>query len=153
MSVRDAMNRHRAITTIAAGTATALLLGYIIYALMPHRPVPSSKLFFSDDDGATYFKDSITNIPPYYHGGKVAVRAFVFHGTSGNFVGYLQKYTDDMRDRLARGEIPMGPDTGARFKKPGSANPWIQASNPDFQDLMNVKCPSDPTGPVEMVDP
>jgi hypothetical protein len=153
MTIREAVNRHRAIVSIAAGAGISFLFGYIIYLLMPHHSVPPSKLFFSDDDGATYYKDDITNIPPYDHHGKVAVRAFVFHSSSGNFVGYLQKYTDEMKARLGRGEIPMGPDSGARFKKPGTGNPWVDSSSREFQDLMNVKPPGDPAGPLEMVDP
>jgi hypothetical protein len=111
--------------------------------------------FYTDDDGQTYFEDSIFKFPPFNHNGKTAVRALVYSSDGQTFVGYMQRYTptaqkllQDAYDHLAGGnadrvEITMnGRDMsygGSEMKLPGANNKWMPAGK--FSESM-VKAPN-----------
>ena len=64
--------------------------------LGPHRSVAfvmdhqrrRRRIALSDDDGKTFYPDSVFNFPPYDHNGKPANRAFVYQCDRGKFVGF-----------------------------------------------------------------
>jgi hypothetical protein len=76
----------------------AVTLGYELWP-SGHR-VKVTTAFYSDDDGTTFYTDSVFNFPPYDHNGKEANRAFVYRCDHGNFVGFLLRYKPDARKRL-----------------------------------------------------
>ena len=61
------------------------------------------KVFYSDDDGVTWFLDDAFKGSPFDHKGKEADRAFVYRcGSKGRpFVAFLGQYSDDQRARWA----------------------------------------------------
>ena len=69
----------------------------------PHdgaRRVDVTEAYYSDDDGQTYFKDSVYKFPPFDHGGKTVVQAVLAESNGHRFVGYLMRYTPQAREKL-----------------------------------------------------
>jgi hypothetical protein len=62
------------------------------YFFRPAKHPSATGMFFSDDDGQTYFMDSIYKFPPWDHNGKQANTAIVYSSGSGNFVAYQVRY-------------------------------------------------------------
>jgi hypothetical protein len=87
------MNVAAAAVGAVAAAVIVCVVGGLVYMLRPAPPVGNAQLaFYSDDDGQTWFTDSIYKFPPIDHNGKAAVRAYVYSYSKGQFVGYLQRY-------------------------------------------------------------
>jgi hypothetical protein len=152
VGIRETLNKNPSVTTGATIALLVIALGFIIYQLLPDR-APNGKqssAFFSDDDGANYFSDDINQIPPFDHGGKPAVRCYVFECGGTKFVGWLQKYTDDMKAKLADPNAanlisPMQRQQGSLMKKPGDPK-WVSGGDlANVGKIMVVHCPGDGT--------
>lgn len=127
-----------AIAALCVCTLGVLLV--VASGIRGDRPASgSSQAYYSDDDGQTYFVDSIDKIPPFYHGGKEADRAFVFSGGDGKFVGYLQRFKpfavkllneasakskDSFEALLNNHDFTIG---ASEMKLPGPKNKWQPA--------------------------
>jgi hypothetical protein len=144
MSIREKINGNPAV-------GIAVAIGLIVVAVavgafslnLSHRSDPHSG-FFSDDDGQTYFKDSIYKFPPFDHDGKTAVAARVYTDGKHNFVGYLERFTATAKKRLEEEYNKGTPDSsvtvinlmispgiaidGMEVKKPGPDNNWVPRS-------------------------
>ena len=108
--------------------------------------------YYTIDDGATYFEESATKIPPFKHEGKDAVRAHVFKCGDGKpFVGYLEMYTPQdkkmMEDAIA-GKAPPAAYAGysgqAMVKRPGKQYPWIglmPGTTDMYAKTVQIMCP------------
>lgn len=120
MGIRETINRNSAISTTAVVCMIVVGVVTIGLELRGNNGKPPSKNYFTSDDGQTWFSDSSSKLPPFDHGGVVAVRCYVFEGKSGKFVGLLEKYSDDTLKQLAGGakftSIPV------LVKKPGEKN-------------------------------
>ena len=147
-------------------TAGAIAVAVIVAAFFVWRsgtapagaPLASQRAFYSDDDGANYFVDSLDKLPPFQRNGKTAYRAAVFtcDGTT-RFVGYLERYPDEARKQLqaARDAAASGAKqlprpsvamTAVEVKKPGPGNPWVQRSSREGAAVMEVPCPPNSGG-------
>lgn len=134
--------------TIGTGAAIALVLvGAIMlaYELWPvsHTSGTATGSFYSDDDGRSYFSDTIYKFPPFDHNGKTAYRARVYQSGRGKFVAYLERYNaeankalDDAYAKSQAGQIPLTDvavmisnrefsGQGIEQKLPGSGNDWV----------------------------
>ena len=135
MGIRDAINRHPAWAAILSSVAVILV---IMVIFLRNRAVDAShaKVFYTTDDGATFFADDLEKVPPFDHDGKPAVRAFVFTSDGGEhqFVQYLQKFSDDVKGRMDARQLRTQIGLGL-IKKPGSAS-WIQESSPKAAAMM-----------------
>jgi hypothetical protein len=146
MSVREALQRSK-----TAGITTAVVLftiagSMIAYTVWPHGPRANpTGAFLSDDDGQSFYSDSIYHFPPYEHEGKTAYRAIVYSSNSGKFVGILARFTPDTKKLLedeyakaSRGDEPMymvlnllsSPQVryGMEYKLPGGGHQWSRNS-------------------------
>jgi hypothetical protein len=106
-----------------------------------------SKVYFSDDDGKTYFAAGIENGIDFTHDGKHAFRAYVYRCDSGKaFVGFLG------RGSGGHGAAPAAPDpqhpgaggsptAGIEIKKPGQAK-WVAFGSVEGQAIIRSLCPS-----------
>jgi len=128
----------------------------VVFAIWYSRAAPSAAFvtrdFFSDDDGTTWFVDDGTKLAPFDHNGKQAVLAKVFKCGDGKmFVGYLEKLSDDVKERVesaraagpAHGGISKADPTGFNglmMKKP-HASEWIKSNDPAADDVRKVTCP------------
>jgi len=158
MGIRETFNRHeKVVITFGAGViATALLL--IVGQLLRDRPhvVPSTvQLFYSDDDGRTWFVDDASKAPPFDHNGNQAVRAEVFRCRDGvPFVGCLLRYSDAAKAMIAR-TAAADPNSGTvqrydglmESKKPGETT-WAATGS-----LSTAPCPDGSTDVPIAVSP
>jgi hypothetical protein len=155
-SLRERLNDKK----VGMGAAVALLLlacGILTYYFLSHtieKPNVSTA-YYSDDDGQTYFKDSIYKFAPFDHNGKTAVQAVIAESNGHDFVGYLERYKADAQkqlqekydDAVKNGVSPqksvlemMGTLTGQmEVKLPGSGHPWLPSSQ---VGRLDVKSPS-----------
>jgi hypothetical protein len=116
----------------------------------------AGRAFFTTDDGATWFVGDASQIPPFLHDGKQAVRAYVFECGGKRFVNHLERFTPERR-KLAEaaleaekaGKSPPRPPAaagqtvnwGVEVKKPGDKE-WLAAGNlAKAARLMQAKCP------------
>jgi hypothetical protein len=77
-------------------------------------PTMASRLYFSDDDGKTFFTDDSARIAPFDHNGRTAYQAAVFRcGGGPPFVGYLLCYGP-----ATKAELEALPEADRRTAKP-----------------------------------
>jgi hypothetical protein len=173
-SVETAMTMREKIfqnPRVGGAVAGALILLGITSIFLQIRgssvPVAASKLFFTVDDGKTWFADSADNVPPFDKDGKQAVRAFVFRCSNGTeFVNHLERFKPEAKHTLENLNTPnpdhKGPanlaaiqsayNGGRELKRPGDAK-WIDAGNfREAGQIIAVKCPTGGADAV-VVDP
>jgi|ERR1700722_11308452 len=167
MSIREAINGK---PLVGAGLAGLLLIiavgiGYQ-YTRGPSILSRIGTTYYSDDDGQSYYRDSLYKFAPYEHGGKTAVMAMVFSNGEQTFVGLLQRFTPAAKSRLEDeyakvrdGGEPLGAfnavmaspsirNDGTEVKLPGPGNDWVlRSANP------KLKLNSPGGGPCWMVSP
>jgi len=93
MSVREKLNSSKA---FGFGLAGLLILVASVqaarYFYSGGRHVNPTGAFYTDDDGQTYFSDTLFRFAPWDHDGKTANLAFVYSSDKGNFVAYQERY-------------------------------------------------------------
>lgn len=98
--------------------------------------VSSIKVYYTVDDGRTWFADDSGKPLPFDHNGQMAVRCFVFKcSTSAPFVGYLET--------LTKASDPSSVSSGAAVlvKKPG-ARDWAPIYSRDGLEITgDIRCP------------
>jgi hypothetical protein len=156
VGIRQTLNENPAITAGATGAIIVLAIIFIIVEMHgPRRTVGApGKLFFTDDDGKTWFTDTATKIPPYTDDkGKEAVLCYVYKcGQNGQeFVGYMLKYTPEGQDRMQKAlgppngpmmDIPPTAFTDTVVKKPGDPD-WVNRTQggDTYNNVMKITCP------------
>jgi hypothetical protein len=160
VGLREKMNDNPMIATYATGAVIVLALILIIWQIMGgNRPSASSasnagpgQAFFTTDDGATWFADEVTNLPPYTKDGKQAYQVIFFtcDGGKTTFVGYLQRYTPEAKKDIAvalKHGVPPGVGLGpnaTEIKAPGTGDApksWLKFADPRSAKLRAVTCP------------
>jgi hypothetical protein len=159
--LREIINEKR---SISLGVAILMLLLAGIYFAFMQRPQPRSKgdkVFYTVDDGQTWFIDSIYKTPPFDHDGKIAVRAMVCSYDNGRrqFCPFVQQYKPDMKETLDeliaqanRGGKPLSsiglfgsPELmdGIEIKASGPGHDWVSRSNKEQASkiLNGIKSP------------
>jgi hypothetical protein len=153
LEIRQSLNENKPL----AVTITALMVvSAVVFILWYTRSSQSNSFatreFFSDDDGTTWFVDDGTKLVPFDHNGKQAVLAKVFQSKDGQmFVGYLEKLSDDVKQRVeaTRAQEPghsgmtkADPTgfNGMMLKKP-HAGDWVKSNDPAARDITKVTCP------------
>ena len=157
MGLRETLNENPRLTT-------GLTIGLIVVVLLiilwnsfgsgggarADSEHATKQVFFTDDDGKTWFPDDGKKVPPFSHGGKDAVRAYVYRCGGKTFVNHMERYTADGKKKLegvyASGKPINDPTvmesiqvTGMEVKSPGDAA-WVKASDPKAAAIMQPKC-------------
>jgi hypothetical protein len=148
-----------------AGVGMAVLLLFLAGAILarqfwPEKRAKLSQAYYSDDDGQTWFQDSVYRVAPFDHNGRNAVIAEIYNYDDGSkeFCAYLAKFTPEAKSRLESaladaeksGRPPssvalyrdpnfIGP--GMLVKKPGSGSNWVSISDPRANDVRSVHSP------------
>lgn len=154
MAAREFIENHAKATTVVI---LIVIAGSILVSVreMSHHSSfkPPENAFFTTDDGATYFTDSLSKIPPFDHGGKTAVRAFVVSSDGGahRWVAYLGKYSDADQKKL-ESKDPKADLRSMLVKAPG-AGQWIPLSSPEFAKIIAPAPPGMGNGPAEPLWP
>jgi len=115
MGVREKLNSNRTMGIVVAGVLLVVAAGQLAFFFRPQHHQSANETFFTDDDGQSYFMDSIYKFPPFDHNGKEAHMAGIYSSASfGKFVGYQIRYKpsarkelQDLYDRAQKGECPL----------------------------------------------
>lgn len=100
-------------------------------------------VFYSDDEGKTYFPDSVEKTFPFDRNGKQAFRAFVYScGETGKpFVGLLGRQAKSNADRSIDPRYrPKNALPQVEVKKPGEDR-WVAFMSAEGQKLLLSVCP------------
>jgi hypothetical protein len=151
-------------------TLLAVVVGVLILAIAGYWWLSGSsdsqsglpqRAFYSVDDGKTWFEDSASQIAPFDHSGKEAVRAYVFTSDGGKtkWVGYLERCTAQAKTAILNARNGKGePEEivrrrlggGVEVKKPNDTK-WVPIS--DAQGAAAIMQPKSPTGATDGVQP
>ncbi len=163
MGIRESLNTNPLVGGIV-GVLLVVLAGAVLYHFFaPEKSVALTKACYSDDDGQTFYLDDVYKVAPYDHEGKEAVRAVVFTYDNGSkkYIGYLQKYNQEYKQKLDDSvakankdgiplsmlEIFTSRDTafnGFLIKAPGPGHPWVPmvtGSTEETGKVMNAPSP------------
>lgn len=115
---------------------------------MPNRqaPIVVSNVYYSDDDGMTWFVDTDEKVPPFDHNGKTAVLAFVYKTPDGRqFVQHLEEYPPSVK-ASADSAISTGSTEEAKallagatplVKRPGDKF-WVSQTDPRAMPILSI---------------
>lgn len=140
MNIREWLNNNPRITTAVTAAVIVLAVVVIVWNRSSSGPGPSGvyKVYYSDDDGNTWFEDDWQKVPPFDRNGREAVRAHVFRIGGGEpFVGYLEKF--DARAKKTLDDFYSDPVNKGKFynerhlleahnilvKRPGPEHKWV----------------------------
>jgi hypothetical protein len=156
MGLRERLNQNPGITTLVVIGLVVLALAGVVVQVLANRRGFSSKLpdaFYTVDDGKTFFVANTENVAPFDYKGQTAVHAYVYECDGKRFVGYMERYTPDARNKiLAQKRTTLELETyGRELKIPGGE--WIKASNTAaVAKIADIKCP-DGRGTPQPVEP
>src|SRR5687768_16389120 len=118
MGLRETLNENPRITT---GLTVALIVVVLAWLLWPSGGGTggggaggtgggggTTQLFYSTDDGKTWFPDDAAKIPPFKKDGKDAVRAVVYKCDGKTFVNHLERYTPEAQKQMAAASNKSG---------------------------------------------
>lgn len=117
------------------------------------------QLYFTTDDGATYFPDDASKLTPFDHDGKPAVRAHVYAVGGKKWVAYLEQNTKRGRealDALRKGQAGPEKLQGlilTEVKKPGDTRWYTPNDGKHYLDVITVVKPPGTTGEPHPVGP
>src|SRR5262249_10886473 len=156
MGLRERLNQNPGITTLVVIGLVAVALAYVVVQVLANRRGFSSTLpdaFYTIDDGKTFFVANSENVAPFDYKGQTAVHAYVYECDGKRFVGYMERYTPDARNKiLAQKRTTLELETYGRELKI-SGGEWIKASNTAaVAKIADIKCP-DGRGTPQPVEP
>jgi hypothetical protein len=158
VGLRDQINRKPVIAVGAAGAVILVLICALVVSLKKGAPsaVSGALMYYTTDDGKTWFADAWEKVPPFDHDGQQAVRCYVYKTpSSGAFAGYLETYTPAAHDYLSgslNSPVPVDTTKGTLVKRPGDKD-WVSTASLAGQKIKDVKPPNGSAGPVEPVSP
>jgi hypothetical protein len=129
--------------------SVAITLGAFIFifraSMSGGRPGIPNEAYYSIDDGATFFADSNTLVPPFEYDGKQAVKAQVYSCGQTKFVGYLIRYTPAAKSQLeAANGVGVGAirAAGTEIKAALTGDQgWINSNARGANGIYAVRCP------------
>jgi hypothetical protein len=159
MALRETLNKY---PKVAVGVLAIVVTASISLAFRMGSDsaggVPT-QLYYSADDGQSFFVDNAERIPPFDHGGKQAVRASVYrYGASGKpFVAYLERLNADGQKKVLDPQLTSDQraELASRYseiKKPGEKD-WVRANSAAASRVMARKPPQGATEELEPVFP
>ncbi len=158
MGIRESLNQNPAITTGITIGIIVIALGFIVYQIVGGDGAgsPVTEMYYTTDDGATYFADDANKVAPFDKDGKEAVRCYVFKCSDGKpFVAYLERMQKDAKVKYeaalkASANAPEGAPPsmdlemiqmeGMEVKKPGDAK-WAKRNGPEADRITQINCP------------
>lgn len=168
MGVREKLNQNPSVAIGLVGVVIVFAAVLVFLQLRSTGAAPAAgnvgKVFFTNDDGKTWFIDDAKNIPPFQKDGKEVVRAYVYRtGDGTEFVGFLERYSPEGKQILDKAlslpaeqqqfEDPfLTVSAMVQWKKPGAAG-WVSVSDPRADQIAKVVSPKGVGDPVTPVAP
>jgi hypothetical protein len=170
MGIRETINRNPKVAAGVGAGLIALTVVFVLFQLLDLNgasgvPSADEHAFFSVDDGKTWFVGDVKTLAPFDHGGKQAVRAYVYECDGQRFVGFLERYTDEgkrARQQVLDAAKTGRPDgrlvyissmTGRELKRPGDKNWTVAKDQQTIESITTVRCPRDPSHAPQLVQP
>ena len=159
MGVRESISQYPRLAIGLASTVIVLTLVVVFAERIggsDSQPLRTrGKVWFSTDDGKTWFPEDERRVPPFDHNGKPAYRAYVYTSDGGKttFLAFLARFTPEGKARLTKApsnlELLHVPELmsfrGLEVKKPGEAQ-WSKASEPRAAQIRQPTCPEGTKG-------
>ena len=163
MKARGAVNPTR-MAAVAVCAVCLTVGGWIWFgradASRGARRSAAPQMWYTIDDGKTWFADVANKVVPYDHQGKQAHRCFVWtcDGGKTKFVSHLERLSATGRrafvgkDRIDPLELVPGSE---EVKQPltGDDGGWMPGTSPQAQSLRIPQCPNGKGGTPEAVWP
>jgi hypothetical protein len=155
VGIRETLNKKPAYAAVGAVVALGIMAAVVFWPKEEQDQAVinySGKQFFTVDDGASYFVDDVTNIPPFQHEGKTAYRVKVFKCEDGKeTISHLERYNEAALKRIhdMDGGTIKKPVAALQYldgafamevKKPGDKQ-WVRYGNKMYDDIILAKCP------------
>ena len=163
MGIRQKINEHPVLTSIATGIILlAALVFIIIQATKKPRAVPArTKDYYTTDEGKTWFADSVNKVPPFDYNGQEAVRARIYRcGKGPEFVFRLERYRPQAKKQIE--ELLSKPEDqrvginvlweDVEMKRPGGTK-WFRMEEVEDGKLLNPRCPDGSVETLQRVWP
>jgi hypothetical protein len=155
MGIRDWINNHpKTAGSVAGVIVVVMIITIVVQVLANRRRFPSDfpQVYFTADDGKSWFAASASNIPPWDYQGQPAVAAYVFQCNGKRFVGYMERFSTKYHDAVvAHGFTAEAMRYGRELKRPGSN--WVPSGDLRIEaNIEDVKCPDGNATP-EIVEP
>jgi hypothetical protein len=160
MGIREKLRDKPALATAIAAGFVLLAIVITVKVLWPEKKAQLEQAFYTDDDGATWFSDSIYRATPFDHNGKSAVVAQIYTYDDGKkqFCAYLSRFTPDAKAQLQaaldaaqrRGQRPGSVglyqdrdfmSRSVEVKKPGANEAWVPFNDPRAKGIFAVHSP------------
>ena len=160
MSVRESLSKNPRVAVAGAALLIVAAAALMAHALWPQKQSRADMAYYSDDDGQTWFADSVYRIPPFDHNGKPALQAAIFTYDDGkkSFCAYLQQYTQSARQQLQKAQAdatahgqPLNSiwqyrdhnfvANNTQVRLPGPGHPWVLLSDPHSNDILTIHAP------------
>ena len=166
MGLREKLNENPRITT---GITVAMIVIVLAWLLWPRGGGAAAggggggggQLFYTADDGKTWFPDDANKIPPFKKDGQDAFRAVVYKCGGKTFVNHMERYSPEGQKQLAAAQAKGGAssmaslapiaETALEVKSPGDKE-WVKITDPKAQQIMKPKCSGDGSD-LEVVRP
>jgi hypothetical protein len=160
MELREKLEENQKTLAIVVGGLVLVAIVVAFFSMRSGRRgfMGSAKpqFYYTVDDGKTWFEDDATQLPPFQHDGKTAVRVQVYKcGDNGQpFAGYLQRIDDAAHKSAtaarAAGKSQQDVETIYQYslevKKPGDTK-WVSIRDRASEAIMIQKCPDNKTIP------
>ena len=155
MSIRETLSTAPQKGLVALVTVVLIVVGVVVWSNLfsgPRSPSMPSKIYFTDDDGKTFYPDSSANIAPYDRAGKQALQVAVFQCDSKPpFVGYLIRYSNSAKaaleampeaDRMGTNSKALQiRQSGAMVKKAGDKDWLALTGDRPIGQIVSPTCP------------
>jgi hypothetical protein len=149
-------NKRLGVTVAVCFFVLAFVITFWQY--VPEKKADLTQLYYTVDDGKTWFADSAYKIAPFDKDGKTAVIAEVFSYDNGSkkFCAYLAKYTPEAKKKLeaaianaqAKGQDPAAilhdrniSQNGMLVKAIGEDKPWVPFNDPRAREIFSFQSP------------
>jgi hypothetical protein len=155
------MNRNAKVSVLLVCVATLVAAGAIfrgVHSLNPPREVSAGMAYFSTDDGATWFADSVTQPSPFDRDGKPAYRVHVWTVPGGKpFVNHLERSASAHAPAVPKSGVndpraPASYGVGIEVKRPG-APAWTRLNTRAGQEIIMPRAPDGRTDDLDTVEP
>ena len=160
MELREKLEQNQKMLAIVVGVLVLVAIVVAFFTMRSSRggAFGSAKpqFYYTVDDGKTWFEDDATQLPPFQHDGKTAVRVQLYKcGDTGQpFVGYLQRIEDKAHKSATAARAAGKPQQeieaiyqySLEVKKPGDPK-WVSIKERASEPIMIPKCPDGKTMP------
>jgi hypothetical protein len=169
MGIREKMNAQKSAGFIVAGAFLLAATGILAYSQWPRHQFSGKTGFYSDDDGQTWFIDSVYKTVPFDHDGKQAYRAVIYSCQNGKtqFCAYLMRHEagdkKKLDDAVAQAAQQGKPPSSVglfenkqilgemEIKAPGPGHSWEPLSSQAGTDEINSVLANHNDGTLDIV--